>query len=92
MYEGVSVQQVNAGVAGKGNDTLDRRTLWLMLPEVGSLRLGYLSKATDKSGIDENGAMWASSRLKSGLSNDDSSTGSSTDVSASWLFYFSLSF
>ena len=90
MYEGVSVQQVNPGVAGRGNDTLDIRTLWLMLPEVGSLRLGFLSKSTDKSGIDQNGAVWASSRLRSGPSNDDNSTGSSTDVSASLLFYFSL--
>ena len=32
-----------------GKTRRERRTLWLMLPEVGSLRLGYLSKVNDRN-------------------------------------------
>jgi hypothetical protein len=54
LYGGVSVQRlipedVKAGRTGK-----ERRTLWLMLPEVGSLRLGFVSKLSDGEGAISN--------------------------------------
>ena len=51
MYGGVSVQRLipNSELrAGKGGK--ERRTLWLMLPEVGALRLGFVSKLSDNEG------------------------------------------
>ncbi|KAI2508411.1 Las17-binding protein actin regulator [Fragilaria crotonensis] len=51
MYGGVSVQrllpnsELRSGKSGK-----ERRTLWLMLPEVGALRLGFVSKLSDNEG------------------------------------------
>lgn len=51
MYGGISVQRIaqdtstmNSRGFGNRTDSLERRTLWLMLPDVGSLRLGYVSK------------------------------------------------
>lgn len=46
LYEGVTVQRIASSEAGRENDTIERRTLFLMLPEVGSLRLGFLSKSS----------------------------------------------
>jgi len=49
LFEGVSVQQLMPNAEPTGGKTRrERRTLWLMLPEVGSLRLGYLSKVSDR--------------------------------------------
>lgn len=46
IYGGVSVQRLLPD--GKGRRTgKERRTLWSMLPEVGSLRLGFVSKLSD---------------------------------------------
>ena len=49
VYGGVSVQRISPRHDdGAGAESLERRTLWLMLPEIGSLRLGFLTKrATD---------------------------------------------
>ena len=86
IYEGVSVQRIISGASGKGQYCLERRTLWLMLPEVGSLRLGFLSKEIDGSciGGDESD-VYSRGRSHTGsftMSNDDDgSTASSTDVS-----------
>lgn len=57
MYGGVSVQRIapdesTSNPSGFTNDTLQRRTLWLMLPEVGSLRLGFVSKKKSVDGDD----------------------------------------
>jgi lipid-binding SYLF domain-containing protein len=67
LYGGVSVQRLlpNAELAG-GKTRRERRTLWLMLPEVGSLRLGFLSKVNDGStttgtGTTTNGSSSSSS-------------------------------
>jgi hypothetical protein len=37
----------NSTTTHSGMTRREKRTLWLMLPEVGSLRLGFLSKAQD---------------------------------------------
>jgi lipid-binding SYLF domain-containing protein len=53
MYGGVSVQRLLPESEGGGNGGRtgkERRTLWLMLPEVGSLRLGFVSKLSDGEG------------------------------------------
>ena len=51
MYGGVSVQRlVTDGNLVNSMTRRERRTLWLMLPDVGSLRLGYLSKIDDAIG------------------------------------------
>lgn len=49
MYGGVTVQRLlpNAPPTRSGMTRRERRTLWLMLPEVGSLRLGFVSKLKD---------------------------------------------
>ncbi|KAL7517055.1 hypothetical protein ACHAWX_006539 [Stephanocyclus meneghinianus] len=52
MYGGVAVQRLlpNAPPTRSGLTRRERRTLWLMLPEVGSLRLGFVSRKKDGSG------------------------------------------
>ncbi len=90
MYEGVSVNRIVLGAVGRGNETLERRTLWLMLPENGSLRIGFLSKLTDEAevGIDNDDEIESKSsnheRQTTGvgqLSNNDDATACSVDVS-----------
>lgn len=53
MYGGVTVQHLkpNSSLTRDGMTRREKRTLWLMLPEVGSLRLGLVSKMKD-NGID----------------------------------------
>lgn len=46
IYGGVSVQRLLPDSKGRRTGK-ERRTLWLMLPEVGSLRLGFVSKLSD---------------------------------------------
>jgi len=50
LYCGVSVQHLkpNSAATRSGMTRREKRTLWLMLPEVGSLRLGFVSKIKDK--------------------------------------------
>jgi lipid-binding SYLF domain-containing protein len=51
QYGGVSVQRLLPEREGRtGRTAKERRTLWLMLPEVGSLRLGFVSKLSDGEG------------------------------------------
>jgi lipid-binding SYLF domain-containing protein len=51
MYGGVSVQRlVPNSESQSGKTGKERRTLWLMLPEVGALRLGFVSKLSDGDG------------------------------------------
>lgn len=48
LYGGISVQRlVPDAELVNATTRRERRTLWLMLPEVGSLRLGYISKVDD---------------------------------------------
>lgn len=49
LYCGVSVQHLkpNSAATRSGMTRREKRTLWLMLPEVGSLRLGFVSKIKD---------------------------------------------
>ena len=48
MYGGVSVQRLLPNTESRSGRTgRERRTLWLMLPEAGSLRLGFVSKLSD---------------------------------------------
>ncbi|GKY93107.1 hypothetical protein MPSEU_000278900 [Mayamaea pseudoterrestris] len=54
MYGGVSVQRLIPDEERSGKAGKERRTLWLMLPEVGSLRLGYVSKLSDGDGVVSN--------------------------------------
>ena len=55
MYGGVTVQHLkpNSAPTRDGMTRREKRTLWLMLLEVGSLRLGLVSKVKD-NGIDTN--------------------------------------
>ncbi len=52
LYGGVTVQRLlpNAATTRSGLTRRERRTLWLMLPEVGSLRIGFVSKLKDDIG------------------------------------------
>lgn len=55
MYGGVSVQRLLPNSeSAPGKTRKERRTLWLMLPEVGSLRLGFVSKLSDGEGAVSN--------------------------------------
>ena len=51
MYGGVTVQHLkpNSALTRDGLTRREKRTLWLMLPEVGSLRLGLVSRVKDNS-------------------------------------------
>lgn len=74
LYGGVSVQRICPRQEdGAGAESLDRRTLWLMLPEVGSLRLGFLSKRS----TDENDDQSEFSEGRS-IFSDDYTAGEST--------------
>jgi len=55
LYGGVAVQHLlpHAAPTRSGMTRRKKRTLWLMLPEVGSLRLGFVSKLKD--GLVDNG-------------------------------------
>ena len=84
LYGGVSVQHLlphslagsSARYADSGMTKREKRTLWLMLPEVGSLRLGFVSKLKD--GGDDASTMdditVASSVASSRTDEDDVST------------------
>lgn len=51
MYGGVSVQRLLPNTESRSGKTRkERRTLWLMLPEMGALRLGFVSKLSDGDG------------------------------------------
>ena len=49
LYGGVAVQHLmpHSALTRSGMTRREKRTLWLMLPEVGSLRLGFVSKLKD---------------------------------------------
>lgn len=80
MYDGISVQRVIPSIAGRGNDTVERRMLWLTLPDVGALRLGFLSKSNDGSGLNDNDSHHLP-MTRSSISGEDNSVASSTTVS-----------
>lgn len=74
MYGGVSVQRlIPDAEGGSGRTVKERRTLWLMLPEVGSLRLGFVSKLSDEDGTvsNKNSTMRARRDDTSRISNFD---------------------
>ena len=52
LYGGVAVQHLmpHSPLTRSGMTRREKRTLWLMLPEIGSLRLGFVSKLKDGSG------------------------------------------
>ncbi|KAL7543404.1 LOW QUALITY PROTEIN: hypothetical protein ACHAXR_012821, partial [Thalassiosira sp. AJA248-18] len=52
LYGGVAVQHLMPHIAPtrSGMTRREKRTLWLMLPEIGSLRLGFVSKMKDNGG------------------------------------------
>jgi lipid-binding SYLF domain-containing protein len=54
LYGGVSVQRLVPGEGNSNRTGKERRTLWLMLPEVGALRLGFVSKLSDGEGALSN--------------------------------------
>ena len=48
LYGGVTVQRLIPNASTRNGLTRrEKRTMWLMLPEVGSLRIGFVSKAKD---------------------------------------------
>jgi len=57
LYGGVAIQHLmpNSALTRSGMTRREKRTLWLMLPEVGSLRLGFVSKDNggDASTMDD---------------------------------------
>jgi len=93
MYGGVSVQRLLTEMEGRSGRTgKERRTLWLMLPEVGSLRLGFVSKLSDGEGAvsNKNSTMRARrddpSRISSGLDGNDLGTVGSEDLTLDSAF------
>ena len=99
LYGGVSVQRLLPGREGRsGRTARERRTLWLMLPEVGSLRLGFVSKLSDGEGAISNKSSTQMARRDdrsrlSGLDGDLNTVGSeevtldsaiNTKVSSMW--------
>jgi hypothetical protein len=55
MYGGVFIQRLLPNLeTASGKTRKERWTLWLMLPEVGSLRLGFVSKLSDGEGAVSN--------------------------------------
>lgn len=76
LYGGVSVQRILPPHKDEGGlESLERRTLWLMLPEVGSLRLGYVSKRSGDY-VDDRSEM---SEVTSQMSHDHTTGESTTD-------------
>jgi Uncharacterized conserved protein len=76
LYGGVSVQRILPLHKDEGGlESLERRTLWLMLPEVGSLRLGYVSKRSGDY-VDDRSEM---SEVTSQMSHDYTTGDSTTD-------------
>eukprot|EP00804_Cyclotella_cryptica_P005778 CCRYP_000091-RA/>CCRYP_000091-RA protein AED:0.05 eAED:0.05 QI:331/1/1/1/0.83/0.71/7/1515/1505 len=77
LYGGVAVQRLlpNSPPTRSGLTRRERRTLWLMLPEVGSLRLGFVSRLKDGSGdtatMDD---MTTSSSIAPSRTDDDDRT------------------
>lgn len=82
LYGGVSVQRISPRqLDGGGVEFLERRILWMMLPEVGSLRLGYLSKQLTESNDDhsefsQGGTQISDDRTAGEYSADDITTDS----------------
>ena len=63
LYGGVSVQRlVPDGGSGGEKTRRERRTFWLMLPEVGALRLGFISKLSDDNDNDSKSMIDGSDR------------------------------
>lgn len=73
MYGGVSVQRLlpYASPTRSGLTRREKRTLWLMLPEVGSLRLGFVSKLKDDNGHDVMDDMSMASSIAPSRTDDD---------------------
>lgn len=94
LYGGVSVQRLlpNAPPTRSGLTRREKRTLWLMLPEVGSLRLGFVSKLKDDN---VNAAMddmsMASSSITPSRTEDDVSLWRHT-MYRNFCIYFSTLF
>ena len=93
MYGGVSVQRLLIDTDGRSGRTgKERRTLWLMLPEVGSLRLGFVSKVSDGEGAvsNKNSTLRARrddpSRMSSALDGNDLGTVGSEDLTLDSAF------
>ena len=82
VYGGFSVQRLLPERESRsGRTARERRTLWLMLPEVGSLRLGFLSKLSDGEGFISNKSSTQRARRDdtsriSGIDNDGGTVGS----------------
>jgi len=76
MYGGVSVQRISPRQENGDNvESLERRTLWLMLPEVGSLKLGYISKYSTDGNDDQSEI----SEGQSFITDDPTATESTAD-------------
>mmetsp|Transcript_16303 Transcript_16303/g.22980 ORF Transcript_16303/g.22980 Transcript_16303/m.22980 type:complete len:1179 (-) Transcript_16303:1060-4596(-) len=83
MYGGVSVQKLIPNSESRSGKTRkERRTLWLMLPETGSLRLGFVSKLSDGEGTFSNQISTQRARQSSDFSlvGEDQATVASEEV------------
>ena len=77
LYGGVSVQRLLPGAQGRSGRTgKERRTLWLMLPEMGSLQLGFVSKLSDGEVTVSNEKSTLRSKRDSNLDGDLRTVGS----------------
>jgi len=99
MYGGVSVQRLLTDTEGRaGRTRKERRTLWLMLPEVGSLRLGFVSKLSDGEGAISNKSSTLRarrddpSRMSSTLEGNDLGTVGSEDLTLDSAFQTKVCF
>lgn len=89
LYGGVSVQHLMPHLepTRSGMTRREKRTLWLMLPEVGSLRLGFVSKLKNDRGDTSMDDITVASSVASSRADADVSISLATN-SMSFLISF----
>ncbi len=91
LYGGVSVQRISPRqLDGGGVEFVERRILWLMLPAIGSLQLGYLSKQWNEnsdmqSDISHTGTQFSDDQTTGDYSADDITTDSRRSMTVSYF-------
>jgi len=92
LYGGVAVQHLmpNAAPTRSGMTRREKRTLWLMLPEVGSLRLGFVSKVKDGSDASAMDDITVASSVASSRADDDNTTLDAGNIKLSKKYSVSL--
>jgi len=81
MYGGVSVQRLIPNSESRSGKTRkERRTLWLMLPEIGALKLGFVSKLSDGDGTISNKSSTQRAKAIDVTGDDGNNTVASEEV------------